>query len=235
MNLILLFDNDFTGRDTVLLHGRRRQQVIEIIRASVGDELSVGLLNGPVGHGTITRLTVDALEMAVILDRQAPAPLPLTLILALPRPKMLRRVLFSAASKGVKKIYLINAYRVEKSFWKSPLLSMDRLREQLILGLEQAEDTRMPDILLRPLFKPFVEDELPDVSKSTFALVAHPEAEQPCPREVNQQITLAIGPEGGFIPFEIEKLVSLGFTPVSMGRRPLRVETVVPALLARLF
>jgi len=235
VNLILLFERDYITADIVRLYDRRLQHVANVLRSSVGDELNVGLLNGPVGRGTVTRLTVDALEMLVVLDRQAPAPLPLTLILALPRPKMLRRVLFSAASMGAKKIYLINAARVEKSFWKSPLLSMARLREQLMLGLEQAEDTLMPDIFLKPLFKPFVEDELPDISGGTFSLMAHPSAEQPCPRGVNRHITLAVGPEGGFIPYEIGKFVSCGFTPVSMGRRPLRVETAVPALLARLF
>jgi RsmE family RNA methyltransferase len=235
VNLILLFERDYITADIVRIYDRRLQHIANVLRSSVGDELNVGLLNGPVGRGTVTRLTVDALEMAVVLNRQAPAPLPLTLILALPRPKMLRRVLFSAASMGVKKIYLINAARVEKSFWKSPLLSMDRLREQLILGLEQAEDTLIPDIFFKPLFKPFVEDELQDISKGTLSLVAHPSAEQPCPREVNRHITLAVGPEGGFIPYEIGKFVSCGFTPVSIGRRPLRVETAVPALLARLF
>jgi len=234
VNLILLFERDYTTAETVRIHDKRLQHVVNVLRSHVGDELNVGLLNGPIGRGTISRLTVDALEMAVVFDREAPAPLPLTLILALPRPKMLRRVLFSAASMGIKKLYLINASRVEKSFWKSPLLREERLQEQLLLGLEQAGDTRMPEIFLRPLFKPFVEDELPGISRGTLALVAHPSAEQPCPRDVNRQITLAIGPEGGFIPYEIARLASTGFIPVSIGSRTLRVETVVPALLSRL-
>ncbi|NJD57494.1 MAG: 16S rRNA (uracil(1498)-N(3))-methyltransferase [Nitrospirae bacterium] len=235
MNLILLYEEDFAGPNTVRLQGRRLKHAIDVLRPAAGDGLTVGLLNGPVGRGTITSISPDALEMAVVLDREAPSPLPLTLILALPRPKMLRRVLLSSASMGVKKICLINAARVEKSFWKSPLLGKERLQEQLLPGLEQAEDTLMPEVLLRPLFKPFVEDELPAIITNTLALVAHPAEEENCPREVDRHVTLAIGPEGGFIPYEIEKFVSLGFRQISMGRRPLRVETVVPALLARLF
>lgn len=235
MNLILLFESDFIRPNTVRLTDRRLGHVINVLNPSPGDQLSIGLLNGPAGRGTVIDLTTEALEMDVAFDRQAPAPLPVTLILALPRPKMLRRVLFAAASMGVKKIYLINAARVEKSFWKSPLLSEERTRECLFLGLEQACDTNMPEVLLRPLFKPFVEDELPALVKNSLALAAHPIAEKDCPHGVGQQVSLAVGPEGGFIPYEIEKLAAIGFTPVSIGARPLRVETVVPALLSRLF
>jgi len=235
MNLILLFEEDFVGPDTVRLRGRRLKHAIDVLRPSAGDDLTVGLLNGPVGRGTITSLSPEELEMAVVLDREAPSPLPLTLILALPRPKMLRRVLFSAASMGVKKIYLINAARVEKSFWKSPLLSEARIREQLMLGLEQSKDTLMPEVSLRSLFKPFAEDELPQIITDTLALVAHPSGEENCPRRVDGRITLAVGPEGGFVPYEIGKFVSLGFSRASMGERPLRVETVVPAMIGRLF
>ena len=235
MNLVLLFEHDFIRNDRVRLQGRRLKHVTEVLRASAGGELAVGLLNGPVGRGTITSLASDAVEMEVSLDFRPPPPLPVTLILALHRPKMLKRVLAAASSMGVKKMYLINAFRTEKSFWKSPLLREENLRAHLISGLEQAKDTIMPEIFLRPLFKPFVEDELPDIAKGTCALVAHPSAEKPCPRNVLHRVTLAIGPEGGFIPYEVERLASCGFVPVSLGSRPLRAETVVPALLSRLF
>ncbi len=136
---------------------------------------------------------------------------------------------------GVKRIILLNCFRVEKSFWQSPFLGTDAIQEQLVLGLEQAKDTVLPEVLLRPLFKPFVEDELPGLSKETLALVAHPHATLPCPRNVEQPVTLVVGPEGGFIPYEVEKLKGIGFAAVHAGERILSVETAVPALLSRLF
>jgi len=235
MNLILLFQDDFIANTIVRLQGRRLKHVLDVHRASIGDELCVGALNGQIGFGKVTLLTQSVLEMEVRLERAPPVALPLTLILALPRPKVLRRVLRSVSALGVKKIILLNCFRVEKSFWQSPFLDAEVMKEQLVLGLEQARDTVLPEVLLRQLFKPFVEDELPEMIKGTFPLVAHPHATEPCPRDLKRAVTIAIGPEGGFIPYEIEKLTSCGFTPVQIGERILSVETSVPALISRLF
>jgi len=236
MNLILLLPEDtIDGAGRVQLRGRRLRHVLEVHRAEKGDELRVGLLGGRMGMGRVLDITSDVLEMEVRLDSEPPKPLPLSLILALPRPKVLRRVLRTVSSLGVKRIILINSRRVEKSFWQSPFLGTEAMNEQLMLGLEQARDTLLPEIRLCPLFNPFVEDELPGLVQSTLPLVAHPIALTECPRNTDQAVTLAIGPEGGFIPYEVEKFVSAGFTPIHLGERILSVETAVPALISRLF
>ena len=235
MNLILLFDDDFVAPDRVVLRGRRVEHVRSVHRAEVGKELTVGVAEGRMGRGVVLRMDGDALELQLDLDRDPPPPLPVTLVLALPRPKVLNRVIAGAASLGVKRIFLINAWRVEKSYWSTPRLAPDNLRLQAILGLEQARDTRLPSIETRRLFRPFVENELPSIANGTRALVAHPNASDECPRNIDEPVTLAIGPEGGFIDAEIASLQRVGFETVSLGPRVLRVETAVAALLARLF
>lgn len=166
--------------------------------------------------------------MEIALDRDPPAPLDVTLVLALPRPKVLNRVIAAVTSLGVKRIFLINAWRVEKSYWKSPKLE---LHDSIVAGLEQARDTIFPTISFHRLFVPFVENEL-HIRGTAF--VAHPYAGEECPRQVAGPITLAIGPEGGFIQKEIDSLTAIGFRAVTIGARILRVETVIPALLGRL-
>jgi RsmE family RNA methyltransferase len=234
MNLILLFDEDFVGDDVVRLTGRRFQHVMSVHRANAGDELTVGVSGGLIGKGTVTKLDDFSLELSVVLSDDPPPPLPLTLILALPRPKVLNRVIASATSLGMKRIHLINAWRVEKSYWNSPKLSHENFLLQRTLGLEQAKDTILPDIALHRLFRPFVEKELPSIAKDSLALVAHPHAKDTCPRDVDGAVTLAIGPEGGFIAEEIASLERIGFRAVSLGARVLRVETAVAALVGRL-
>jgi 16S rRNA (uracil1498-N3)-methyltransferase len=235
MNLILLFEDDFVGDHVVRLTGRRFQHVMSVHRAHAGDELTVGVSGGLIGKGTVTKLDDFSLELSVVLADDPPPPLPLTLILALPRPKVLNRVIASATSLGVKRIHLINAWRVEKSYWNSPKLSYENFLLQRTLGLEQAKDTILPDIALHRLFRPFVENELPPIAKDSLALVAHPHAKDACPRNVDGAVTLAIGPEGGFIAEEIASLERIGFRAVSLGARVLRVETAVAALVGRLY
>lgn len=236
MNLILLTDEDFdAGTSVVRLHGRRLHHVRTVHRAQVGERLRVGVVDGAVGSGLITALGDDELTMAVTLDAAPPPPLPVTLLLALPRPKALKRLLQGVTAMGVKRIVLVNSWRVEKSFWDSPLLDPIALREQLLLGLEQGRDTTLPEVMLRRRFKPFVEDEVPALAQGTRPLVAHPVAAAACPYGLRERVTLAVGPEGGFIPYEIDLLRAHGFEPVSLGPRPLRLEQAVAALLGRLF
>lgn len=235
MNLLLLEDADFIAADRVILRDRRLTHMQEVHRSEVGDSLRVGRIGGLMGSAELLRLDADEAELRVTLDQPPPTKLPLTLILALPRPKMLRRVFQTVAAMGVQRIILVNSYRVEKSFWQTPFLEPEAIREQLILGLEQARDTVLPEIVIEKRFKPFVEDRLPAISQGTLGLVGHPGNYPACPRGLNEQVTLAIGPEGGWIPYEIDLLGKSGLKPVQLGERILRVETAVTALLARLF
>jgi len=235
VNLLLLEDADFITTDRALLRGRRLQHLHEVHRAETGDTLRVGRLDGLMGMGKILQLGSDQAEIQIELNQPPPAKLPLTLLLAMPRPKMLRRVLQTVSSMGVPRLVLLNSYRVEKSFWQTPFLHPEAIREQLILGLEQARDTVLPEVIIEKRFKPFVEDRLPQLAAGSLALVGHPGEYPECPRAVTQAVTLAIGPEGGWVPYEIDLLQGAGMAPVQLGQRILRVETAVTALLARLF
>jgi RsmE family RNA methyltransferase len=235
VNLLLLEEADFISADRVVLRDRRLKHMQEVHRSEVGDSLRVGRVGGLLGSAELLRLEPREAELSVAFEREPPAKLPLTLVLALPRPKMLRRVFQTVATMGVQKVILVNSYRVEKSFWQTPFLEPAAIREQLILGLEQARDSVLPEIVIEKRFKPFVEDRLPAIVDGTLGLVGHPGDFPACPRAVEQSVTLAIGPEGGWIPYEVELLRASGLNPVQLGERILRVETAVTALLARLF
>jgi len=135
---------------------------------------------------------------------------------------------------GVKKIILINSKRVEQCFWLSRVLQEENLVRQLMYGLEQARDTIMPEIRLFPEFQPFFKNELPEIIKGTMPLLAHPEAPYNNFPNLGGSATLIIGPEGGFIPREVDQFLDIGCQLTSFTERILRVESIIPALLAKL-
>ena len=235
MNLLLFTDSDRAGENQITVQGRRLQHLLQVHRAKVGDRVRVGELGGLMGSGHILELSDERALLAIALDQPPPDKLPLTLVIALPRPKMLRRILRSVAEFGAAELHLINSYRVEKSYWQTPVLQADTIRQYLLQGLEQSRDTVLPQVHCHSRFKPFVEDRLPAMIADRSALLAHPGDYPPCPRGVRGETLAVIGPEGGFIPYEVEKLQDAGCETVSLGPRILRVENALTSLLGRLF
>jgi len=235
MNLIVFSKEDLTHDGTVMLSDQRFTQIVKTHGAQLGDTVRLGQLNGKMGKGVITQLNKAAIHLEFHPDQDPPDKLPLTVILALPRPKMIRKILRSTAELGIDKLFIINSYKVEKSYWSSPLLSEENVQSYILEGLQQAKDTVLPEVALRKLFKPFVEDELPAIIEGTTGLVAHPGKGSPCPHSLNEPITLAIGPEGGFIDYEVDKLIEAGCEPIHLGQRILKVENALTALVSKLY
>ena len=238
MNLILLHPQELTDQHATLTD-RRAEHIRKILRGTVGDMVRVGVLGGLLGAGCILEMDGNRVVLEVHLATEPPGFPATDLILAVPRPIMLKRVLAQAASMGVSRIFLINANRVEKSFFSSTLIQNNDFTEPLCLGLEQAIDTKMPEISVHPRFRPFVEDFLPELlADCPIRLLAHPKGDQSIAQAagclLGQRAVLAIGPEGGWVDFEVQRFKEQGFAPFSLGTRILRVDTAVPALLAQL-
>lgn len=239
MNLILLHDDDFIDAERVCLRGRRLRHLQEVLGATPGVQLRVGRVDGLMGVADVLHIDEQQVQLRVRLDQPPPPKRPLTLLLALPRPKALRRILRAVAELGVERVVLLNAWKVEKSYWQSPLLTPEAIREALLDGLEQARDTVLPEVQLAPRFKPFIEDQLPPLLDTlpaeTLRLLAHPGGDTPCPRAIEQPAILAVGPDGGFTPYEVGRFVSTGFEAACLGPRIQRVEHAVISLIARLY
>jgi RsmE family RNA methyltransferase len=235
VNLILLAAADYIAPGHVRLSDSRCRHIRDILRGEAGARIRVGAIGGLIGSGEILRSEPNAVELRVTLEQAPPPKLPLTVILALPRPKMLRRALRTVAELGVRELILLNTAKVEKSYWQSPALAPDTVRNYLLDGLQQARDTVIPAVHCERLFKPFAEDRLPALAAGTAGLVAHPDSGAACPFALDRPCTLAIGPEGGFTPYEIDKLSAAGLQSVHLGARILRVENALVALVARLF
>jgi len=235
MNCLLLEPGEIvSGLDCVRITGRRRRHAEEILRASPGDTLRGGLVDGAMGRASILRLDPEVLELRVRLGDPPPPKRAITLVLALPRPPVFRRLLSTVASLGIGRLLVVGTARTEGSFWQSRVLAPESIRERLLLGLEQARDTVLPEVSFQRFFEPLVEQVLPRWLEHSRGLLAHPAAEAPCPHAIAEPMTLFVGPEGGLLDREVDRLAGIGFEPVQLGERVLRVEPVIPLLVGRL-
>lgn len=230
MNVILLTASDFFGATAFVSRQDQLWHIKTVLKATVGDVLKIGMLGGQLGVGQITELTKERVVLDnVCLDRPPPAKLDMTLVLALPRPKVLRRLVIDMTAAGVKTIVLMNSYRTDKAYWQSPLLA--RLDDFVLEGLQQGVDTVLPTILLEKRFKPFVEDRLSDFP--TPIVLAHPYGGIGVSEYKDTPKTLIVGAEGGFIDYEVALMQAQGAKLVSLGERILRTEAAVNVLLGR--
>ena len=239
MNLLLLHPEDWCDDGVAEISGRRYVHAEEVLKLSQrSGECRAGLLNGVVGRGIVE--SVDAanqrMRLRFVPEQEPPPPLPLILAAALPRPLTLRRVVHAAVTMGVKELWFYQSWKVEKSYWSSPMVAEENLREQIFLALEQSVDTVMPELHFQRRFQTFVQEDLPRMSAGGELLIAHPDpAAVPCPRGLSGKTTLVVGPEGGFTPREVEQLTAAGGTMIGLGPRILRTEVAVPVLISRLF
>jgi 16S rRNA (uracil1498-N3)-methyltransferase len=232
VNLVLLEPSELRPDGTARLEGRRAGHVAAVLRAAPGDRIQAGVVGGRMGAAEVLAVSPAEVVLRPALDQDPPPPAKVSLLLALPRPKILRKVLQATASMGVKRVVLLGSWRVEKSYWASPFLAPEAIRAELLLGLEQGRDTALPEVRLGRFFKPFVEDELAACFPEPARLLAHPADAAPLEALAapapGASAALAVGPEGGWTPYEAEELRRRGFTPFSLGPRVLRVDAAVP-------
>ena len=233
MNIILLRQNDWIADDCVLLTDHRAAHIRDVLNANQNDCLRVGLLEGSCGSGTVLAIEPEGVRLRVQLSDPPPPRHRFDIVLALPRPKMLRRILRTVAEFGVQNLHLIHSVRVEKSYWQSPLLHPDKIESALIAGLERSRDTLPPRVHLHKRFRPFVEDVLPGICAGRPCWIADMGGPQSLAEAPAVPAVVMIGPEGGFVPFEIALAERVIAQRVHLGSRIFSVDTALPAVLAQ--
>jgi RsmE family RNA methyltransferase len=233
MNRIILTPDEVSGDGTVTLTDARAEHIRLVLKARVGDEVKTGVLNGLTGSSAVAEIDEQRVVLRTHHDTHAPEPW-FDLLLAVPRPKVLKRLLPQLAALGVGKLVLLNAYKVEKCYFSSQWLEPAHYTPLLIEGLMQAGTTRLPEVLIKDRFKPFIEDDLDALFPNALRLLAHPgEAKgHQWALAQGQRPLLAVGPEGGWTDYELDQLLGRGFQPFSLGARSLRTDTATIALIA---
>lgn len=236
MNLILLTPAEIDSARLAVLTDARSEHIRSVLRAGVSDFVRVGLLNGPRGTGRVVAMDPERVELECVFDAEPPPRPRVDLLLALPRPKVMKRLWAQLAALGVGRILLTNAARVERNYFDTHIIDPAFFTPLLIEGLQQAQDTRLPTVSIHRQIKPLIEDNLSDLSDAANRIVLHPGAPMPLRDAVRpsaaERVLMAIGPEGGWVPFELDLLAAHGFRSVHLGSRTLRSDTACIAALS---
>ena len=239
MNLLLLEPAELVDGE-VVLRDRRAEHLRVVLRAGAGDRLRAGVIGGPVGDAEVLAIDGDSVRIRFAARGAPPPPLPVELILAVPRPKVLSRVLETVAAIGVARVDLVNAWRVDKSYLGSARLDEARIAADLRRGAEQGETTHLPEVAVHPRLMRFLDDRHPPAAGggAVVRLLAHArggvDVEAALPPGTTAPVVIAIGPEGGWIEREVETFAARGFAVVRLGAPILRVEAAVTAALAQI-
>lgn len=235
MNLILLEPHEAVDRAAVRLDDVRARHIRDVLKATPGQSIQIGIVDGPRGVGTVLSLDGTAVTLHCELESTPPLVPAVDLLLALPRPKVMKRLWAQLAAIGVGRILLVNAARVERQYFDTHVLAPDCYRPLLIEGLQQARDTRLPRVSVHRRLKVLIEDELDDLAGGSVRLLADPLARGSIAGTIEAAVAerclLAVGPEGGWTDFERDLFRAHGFHPVSMRARTLRSDTACVALL----
>ncbi len=205
MNLVLLTAEDCIDEalSRVRLTDGRADHIRNVLKCYVGQTVKIGLINGPFGTGRVTASDSSGVVLEITTDKLPTRPR-VTMILAMVRPQIMKRTLQHLATLGVRRILLVGARRVEKAFFSQRLFDGDEYKHHLMLGLEQARDTWLPELIIHRRFKPLVEDVLPKLLGEISArVVAHPGGSMRAMPliDADSQVALAVGPEGGWTDY----------------------------------
>ncbi len=262
MNLILIFPEELTPENCVLLTDRRAVHIRSVLRAEPGKKLRIGLLNGPFGQGRIDAVSERSVLLSCEWEADVRPQPPIDLLLAMPRPKVLKRLWAQFAALGVGRIFITNADKVERYYFDTHILSPDFYTPRLIEGLQQACDTRLPEVTIARSLKTFLENgffsecegespvpqqPVPGIGQKLIADPSGGRSLSQCladfsvpdiaaaPRgAASRRCCLAIGPEGGWTPYELDLFGQHGFDLFGLGPRILRTDTACIGLISLL-
>jgi len=237
MNRILFSAEEVGPGGLVVLGDARARHIRHVLRAKPGDILKTGVINGKVGTSRVERVTEALVHLTAVHEGAAPEPW-MDLILAAPRPKVMKRLWAPLASLGVGTIIVLNAFKVERAYFSSHWLEPEHYTPLLIDGLMQAGVSRLPEVHIKPRFKPFLQDDLDAMFPGSARLLAHPGEEASAPMRGRlsgwERPVLAVGPEGGWSGYELQMFAEKNFEPFSLGGRTLCTTTATIALIAAL-
>jgi 16S rRNA (uracil1498-N3)-methyltransferase len=215
----------------IIIQGENARYLSSVLRLKPGELITI--FDGQGNRYTSRICTIHKKEVTAEKIKQeqysAESPLSVTLVQGIPKADKMDLIVQKTTELGINKIIpLITRYSQVKHTTK-----VERWRKIALSASRQSGREKVPFIAEPILFRDFFS-----TYKNTNGLIFSEKEENRKLREVLtgfknfKEITLIVGPEGGFSQEEVTSSIEKGFTAVSLGTRILRTETAPITVLS---
>lgn len=226
MNSLILKDNTGVITDQHILN-----HIHSTLKLNVGDVVKCTVLNQGRTKGFVTELNQNLCKLN-LEDIKSGDPQWFDLIVGLSRPQTSKKILEHATTFGARRFHFFKAALSEKSYLDSKIFEDKAYEEFLLNGLSQATIyTELPEFKLDKYnpaenYKSAPQKFILDLKADKSFLDVKFDWSKP--------ITLAVGPERGWTPEDIERFHQAGFTSIKISSSVLRVEHAVYSAISQL-
>ena len=225
------FIADMCTDTTASLTGDQAVHLAKVLRAEPGQIYDI-VAKGFLHRGEIVLVSANEVVFTLHEELEANAALPLHLLLAIFKFDHFEWAVEKATELGVGSITPVLARRTEKHLAQAATKRVERWRRIALEAAKQSRRTDIPGIADPMPLKLALEQE----SAVTRILLSETEQEVTLSAALGGspvgELALAIGPEGGWAPDEMELFTSHTWRPVTLGPRILRAETAAIAAIA---
>lgn len=226
MNSLILKDNSGLITDKAILG-----HIHTTLKLEKGDEVKCTVLNQGLTVGIVTELSQEHCRLE--LQAVSPGhPQWFNLVIGLSRPQTSKKILEHATTFGAKKIHFFKAALSEKSYLDSKIFEDKAYEEFLLNGLSQsAIYSHLPEFKLEK-YNP--AEQYKDETQKYILDIKTDKSFLDVELDFTKPLTLAIGPERGWITEDVERFHAAGFSSVKVSSSILRVEHAVYSAVSQL-
>lgn len=217
---------DAWNEDSAVLRGRTAAHLARVLRAQIGQTFDI-VAGGIVRRGTIERVGPDTVEFSLHEEILSTISLPLNIGLSLIRFDRLEWAIEKLTELGVAKVTPLAAQRSEKRLVAAAAKRVERWRR---IAHDSAQQSRRADTM--GIADPIpVTRWLDEAEPGTHLFFSEQEQSATLRQylensgDLKNTVSVAIGPEGGWSPAEVERFAHHEWRSLTLGPRILRSET----------
>lgn len=219
-----LFYAPYLQKGHLILENMEARHCTQVLRHKVGQNIYVTDGLGLLYQATITQISRHQCHFEVVQSIPATPPPQQQIHIGIAPTKNNSRLewfLEKATEIGITEITPIITNRSERK-----KLRLERLQKIILTAMKQSLRSYLP-ILNEPIsLTDFFKNDLTKSTKvERYIAYIHPDSLPLQKRYKGTDVTILIGPEGGFTVKEVELAIHHQFAPVSLGNSRLRTET----------